>query len=401
MTFPTPEGMDERLLTGYSGRLLIFLSVGFMGVTVTRQLLPPLLPTIIEDLAITATTAGIALSTMWGLYALCHYPGGHLADTLTRKTVLVAGCVSLTLGICLMILSVSYPLFILSVVFIGCGAGFYFISVRVLLSEMYVQRRGAAFGLQMALGFIGPILAAGLAVVALDLPTWRLVFVPLAVAMAIVLLLGHRWLWEPYDFAVSAPPVHATAKRLFSNRNVGVFLGVYVLYQVTYLGYMGFLPTLLQTEKGFSPTLASAGFATVFAVALVALPVAGWLGDRVGHVRMALLGLAIATAGLVGLLIAVSIVGVLSGIVLFSIGIWTYPPVMQAYLMNQFADASMGGDFGAFKTIYTGLGALSPSYVGIVADLASYTLAFWTLGGCLGVAALIVAVQGLWGEFKS
>lgn len=67
-----------------------------------------------------------------------------------------------------------------------------------------------------------------------------------------------------------------------------------------------------------------------------------------------------------------------------------YPPVMQAFLMDAFPDGSMGGDLGATRTVYIGLGSLGPTYVGFVAGRASYVTAFSGLLACLVVSAVVV-----------
>jgi hypothetical protein len=58
--------------------------------------------------------------------------------------------------------------------------------------------------------------------------------------------------------------------------------------------------------------------------------------------------------------------------------------------MDTFPDGSMGGDLGATRTVYLGLGSLGPSYVGFVAGRVSYAAAFAGLLGCLLVSAAIV-----------
>lgn len=56
---------------------------------------------------------------------------------------------------------------------------------------------------------------------------------------------------------------------------------------------------------------------------------------------------------------------------------------MQAYLFDYLSDDTIGGDFGAIKTVYTGIGSFGPAFVGIVADKASYSVAFGPLIVCL------------------
>ena len=50
-----------------------------------RQIFPLLLDTI-EEFSITSFEAGIALSLLWGVYALCQFSGGRFSDVLSHKT---------------------------------------------------------------------------------------------------------------------------------------------------------------------------------------------------------------------------------------------------------------------------------------------------------------------------
>ena len=54
-------GAEEQLLSGYSGRLFLILTLGYLVVTMGRRLLPPLLPEVIGSLGITTFGAGVVL----------------------------------------------------------------------------------------------------------------------------------------------------------------------------------------------------------------------------------------------------------------------------------------------------------------------------------------------------
>jgi hypothetical protein len=69
------------------------------------------------------------------------------------------------------------------------------------------------------------------------------------------------------------------------------------------------------------------------------------------------------------------------------------PPVLQAYLMDAFPTESMGGDLGGMRTVYIGLGSLGPTVIGAVADVASLTLGFALLVGCLLIGAALVVIS--------
>ena len=103
---------------------------------------------------------------------------------------------------------------------------------------------------------------------------------------------------------------------------------------------------------------------------------------------------AVAIAGLVILITF----GDAAVVVIFSTGLRAYPPVMWAYLIGLFPDDSIGGDLGAMKTIWNGIGSFAPTHIGAVTTRWSYGLAFAGFVGCLGAACLILAVIHLSAE---
>ena len=83
------DGREKSLVSGHFGRMLLLVSFGTTTPVSGQLAVSPLLPTIIAALAITPARAGVAPSVMRALVALCRFPGGRLADQLSRKTVLV------------------------------------------------------------------------------------------------------------------------------------------------------------------------------------------------------------------------------------------------------------------------------------------------------------------------
>lgn len=385
---------NERLLTGYTGRVFLVLSVGWIGVMGGRQLLPPLLPVIIESLAISPFLAGIALTVLAALYALVQYPGGRLADQLSRKTVLVVALVTAAIGFAFLSTAFAYGVFLGAIAVLGIGGGLYFISMRTTAADLYVARRAEAFGIQMAFGRAGSALAAGVAVVILAMATWRAAFLPLAIILGVLAVMLHRLMQEPYVVESVDLAVAETGKRVFGDPRTRRLLVAYALFVFTWQGAIGFLPTYLQVGKELSVTLASAGFAVIYVVGVAVGPVAGAAGDHRAKLPVAGGSLLLAALGLVVLILGGTLVAIGLGVVLFAIGLMSFPPVVQAYLMDSFAEESMGGDFGAFKTIYSSVGSLGPSYVGFVAGWASYSTAYVGLIVCLiGSFGLLASIS--------
>jgi len=125
--------------------------------------------------------------------------------------------------------------------------------------------------------------------------------------------------------------------------------------------------------------------------------VVGAVSDRVSRIAVAVVGLLGSVVGIAGLLLVESIPALVAFTVLTVIGLRGFPPAMQAHILGRFPDGKIGGDFGAMKSTYTGLGSLGPIYLGFVADRLSYTAAYWGLAGCLLVSGVILFVIGrLW-----
>jgi predicted MFS family arabinose efflux permease len=378
---------DEKLFTEYSGQQASLLATGSFLIFLGRGVLPPLLPALVESLSISLSSAGIGLSILWVSYAVAHYPGGRLADRLTRKTPLVASIVAVLCGFVLLVTVRTYATFLLGVTLVGLGHGLYWPSARGLIADLFVQRRSQALGIQVSASAAGTALSAGLAVAALSVATWQSSFVPTILGLGVIGLLLHRWNRESYTVSRVDLDILPTARRLFTTRRMLVLTGSYCLFAFAWLGVMNFLPTFLHVEKEFSLAVGSGAYALFYALGIVVSPLAGKVGDRVPRIPAASGTLLVTAAGAVVLLLADSIVGIGVGVVLFATGIWGTPPVLQASVLTLFPDESMASDFGALKTVFTAFGAIGPAYVGFVAQRFGYTAAYAPFGACLVVAA--------------
>lgn len=366
------------------------LSFGYLVIQLGRNAIPPLLPAVTDDLGISPFLAGAALTTMTGAYAVAMYPGGRLSDGLTRKTVIAAALVVTGVGTLSILVAQSFFAFAVGVATFGLGAGLYWIALRALLADLFVARRGQAFGLQDALGFVGPVAAASAAVVALEVATWRAVFLGIIVPLLAQLVVAHRWIGGRYEVSTVSLDLRETSDRVFGNRHVLSLVVSYSCVVFAIQAVIGFLPTFLQASKGLSPTLASGGFALLFVSATVSMPVAGYAGDRFRHTPVAVGGLVTSLLGLGALVVSETPVPIGLGIFLIGTGTWAFPPVVQAHLMSLFPDDSIGGDLGAFKTVYAAIGSLGPTYIGIAASIDSYASGFLGLAVPLVLGILIL-----------
>ncbi len=387
-----PEAVEGSIFAGHAGRMLILLTAGLATVKLGRYLLPPLLPEIIDSLAISSVEAGIALTTLSLLYGLFQYPGGRYADKLTRKTVLVAAFGFTLVGYLLISQTFHYAVLLIGAGVIGIGMGLYGPTDRAAISDLFTRRRGLAFGINVTGTEISGGVAAGLSVIALMYFGWRSAFIAAFAIGVVLVLLLHRWGRGPYRMETVPLGIRDTVSRLAAGKYLPVVI-VYVLFSFIGQGVVGFLPTLLQVDQGFTPTRASLVYASVFGVGLLIKPVAGQLSDRVRRLTVTIGSFVVGALGLIVLLLANSVPIAVLGTVGYAIGHRSFPPVMQAYLMDRFPDETMGGDLGAIRTVYIAIGSLGPTYVGYVATQYSYTAAYAGFVACFVVGIALLAYQ--------
>ncbi len=389
-TSPPSIGETDRLASGYSGRILLVVALCSIVSNLGWLLLPPLLPLIIDDLGITATQAGVALTLLTGLSALCRYPGGRLADKLSRKTMIAAAITAWALGFLTLAVATNYALFVVGVSLVGIGLGTYVPAAFAQLSDLFDRKQGRAFGINNAAFNLGGILASGAAVVAIALGRWRLAFLPIVAVLVGLFALSHRWNRERYVIERVDIELRETIGRLLLEPRALTVLIVAALISFVWNGSISFLPTFLDAERGLTTRTANVAYAAVFATGVIATPLSGAVGDRIGSLRTILGTICFTIVGLASVIVLPSTVGVLVGVVCFAIGLTGFWPVMTAYMMTAFPDDSKGGDYGAVGAVYMGVGSLGPTYVGVVGQRIHYTAAYTGLVGCLFVCLAVL-----------
>jgi MFS family permease len=302
----------------------------------------------------------------------------------------VAGLALLTASFLLLGAAVGVVTFGLALLVLGVGKGLFAIPSRAQLSDVYGDQRGRALGVYTAGTDLGGLLASGLAIVALAVATWRAPFVPIAAALAVSAVGYVAWNRDAYAVGRTDLELRATVRRLAATRAQREVLVAFGLFYFVVGGIVNFLPTFLERTKDFDPALASGLFALVFAVGIPVKPVAGTLSDRFSRRGIAVAGLLLAAAAMGLLVAASSLLAVGAAIVLLAAGYKTQFPLADAVVMDAAPDANVGAALGAARAVFLGVGALGPAYVGVVADAASYDVAFLGLAATLlGCAALL------------
>ncbi len=373
------EETGESLFRGYHGRVLLSITGGSLFISLVSMVVPPLLPTIIEEFSISSTQAGFVMTVWWLAVSVFNAPGGRLANELSHKTGLIAGLVIAVVGVVLLTSSPLYLTFLLGVAIVGVGRGFYQPSAIGQIADLFVERRGQALGLRGAAFNFGGVISGVLVAAVLAVGPWRTVFFPILGGLAVVLVCMHVWNREPYEIGRVKLDLRATLSRLGRSRDVLLAVVALSLFGFMWNGAISFLPSFLQFGKGFSPAAASIAFSGVFVVGTVVQPVYGRLGDRRGHAFASCLAVGFCTAGLFGLLVADSLTPILVSLAVFAAGLSAFWPVMMAYGLQRLSAGTRTGDWGAITAIFLASEAIGSVYVGAVIDLTDHTVAFGSL----------------------
>lgn len=379
---------ERRRATGgflwsYEGRLSLLLAAGWLVLVLGRNAIPPLLPAIVMDLRLEPVEAGFVMTVVMGFHSVLQYPAGRVSDQLSRLTVLAVSLLTTMVGFGLLIGARTYPALLVGGATVGIGTGLFFTPARALLSDHFADRLGQVLGIQTTAGLVGASLSGALATAVVAYAAWRHTFVLPLVATAFVVLALHQYSQERYRLTRPSLDVFATARRLLGDVAVRRLLGVATIRSLVNASLIAFLPLVLIEAKGFAPVLANGAYASLFVVGAVASPLFGRMGDRYSQTLVMTAALAVAVAGVMIVTIGTTAPIVVSGVGLASLGLWGFTPVMQAVFLEAVATESMGGDFGALKTVYGGIGSTGPSLFGVLVSQGSYRIAFLALAGCL------------------
>lgn len=380
--------------------------VWFLG-KFLRYAFPPLFGTLEGTYGVSRTALGTAFTGFMVVYAAMQFPSGALADRIGGVRVIAAGGV--VTGIGALVLVVDSPFVVLAgaMVLMGAGTGTTKTVSVDLLSRIYPARTGRALGVFDTVGALAGAAAPAAVVVAAGAPAlfgapWRTLFLvggaaTLAVTAAFAWRVPRRLPDDPETDGDDAPDGSFRAyAALFRRPRFTAFVAVTVLFSFAYNGAVAFLPLYLADETALSAATANLLFSALFLVSLVQL-VTGEASDRVGALPVLALTLAVATGGLVAVLIFSTTGGVFvlgGAVVALGLGAHGYRPVRGAYLMQVLPESVAGGSLGVVRTLLMTAGAVSPALVGYLSETAGFGPAFWLLAVAMGGAAGLTLV--LW-----
>jgi fucose permease len=290
VSLPSP---DRRLAAGIVGSLTL-LVIGWTGL-----LVPSLIRSIETGFGQDDAGIGIVYLAYSIAYAIGSVIGGQLMERIGRRRVLVTAAALHGIGIAGYGLAPSWPLFLLSTIPAGLGAGCLDGGSNGLVLDVYREGRGRAMNLLHVSFSVGALLAPLVIGRAVDAGVaWQMVMLVSAVPLA---ALAIAYASVPMPSGRRAPPgpmaPALTAGRLLSGPLIllGVAIATYVAAEI---GVSNWLVRYLEPAPLATATLA---LSLMWAGATVGRLLSSAISDRFDHLRFTIvcivaMGLAIGAA---------------------------------------------------------------------------------------------------------
>ena len=379
----------------YRNTVLALVVLANFGQMSSRLVISPLVPDVLDTFRTTTTVVGLALTGMWGTYALAQFPSGLLSARFGERRVIVVSLSLMTLGSLSLSASPSLAFFALAVLFLGAGTGLYFASAANLLSKLF-ENRGQAIGFTTAAGSVAGLVAPVVGAYVGTRYGWRVAGL-LGAAFAVPLLALFVLRVRPTEPDRPDQPIRSRLDRRLIADLLTTPAVVYTVLLAgvgtfTFQSVTSFFPTYLEEQQQLSTQYAGLLFGFLFLLSALAQPVTGRLSDRVGR-DVVIAGTMLVAATGFGLLLTDAVdVGLLGAVALLGAGLSWFPVVLSR-LMDVLPDADRSMGFGLVRTVYMLFGALGSVVTGTVADAVGWTAAYTVVVGLLGACVVAIAAN--------
>jgi MFS transporter, FSR family, fosmidomycin resistance protein len=348
----------------------------YIGVTTV------VLPVIAAAMGFTMAQTGSLVSTRYLVAGLANIPSGFLADAMKRRSVPLGMClVFLGLASLLMSFAPGYWPLLIFMAMGGLGSGSFHPQSIAILSSAYRERRAFALGIHDSAANLGEVIAPLTIGALLTYTDWRTTLQVWAMPGIVVGLSYALFCTEsgrPVDRGERLKTL--VWKDVVKNRDVLVMFFVSVFRTLGQSGLTVFLPLYMTLQLKLP--VATMGFyiSTLFFFAGVSPTFSGWLSDRIGRVRLIVIGSALAALSVMALPHLAPGIPLGIGCALVGGLLWALRPVIFAAAMEIAPPELAGTTVGFLYSGNMGLSFIAPLSAGLVADAYGLPAAITFLG---------------------
>jgi FSR family fosmidomycin resistance protein-like MFS transporter len=346
-----------------------------------------LLPLFQAEFALAYAQTGLLRSIYAGAMAAFQVPSGHLAARFGNRAVLAAGTALAACGFLLAGIGNSFIMLIIALGVLGLGLSTQHPISADLVAETY---QGAAsrkaIGTYNFAGDIGKMIFPAAIALLLVFMSWRATALSvgcfgLLAAIAVFVALAPTARHAAHHANADAKAAeNNTGSGIPSRRNFFTLLSIGVIDSATRMGFLTFLPFLLQ-QKGASVQSIGAALTLVFAGGALGKFVCGHLGARLGTIATVFLTEGL-TAACILLLIPLPLVAAFALLPILGIMLNGTSSVLYGSVPELVAPAERRRAFAIFYTGTIGSGAVSPVLYGLFSD-------------ALGIPTMMAVIAGI------
>jgi MFS transporter, FSR family, fosmidomycin resistance protein len=327
--------------------------------------------------------AGLAMvrALYYGTMGGLQVPANRLIGGLNPRAALALATAVAAAGFLVMALPYGFLGLCAGLVLAGIGSSVQHPRASLLVSNTYGRASRGPLGIYNFTGDLGKAIFPAVVALLLPIVAWRhivgiMACVGLAVAATLLALIPRRPFAAPAD-------VEPTAKS-GSGGGFGLLLAIGALDTSTRMGYLLFLPFLLQTRGG-TQTVIGLGLALIFIGGALGKAACGWLGQHLGVV-WSVIATEAATAVLIAATLFLPLVPMLLVLPLLGIFLNGTSSVLYGTVPDLAPKGDIGRGFALFYTGVIGAGGLAPIAYGAIADHSSRT------AGILAAAATAAVI---------
>ena len=391
-------GAGEVRLASSPVVLVTLLSAAVFLSYIDRGLLAIAGPLIKEELGLSATAFGIAVSAFFWVYAPGQLFGGWLVDRFSVYRLFALGLLIWAVVTALMGIAAGFASLVVLRVLLGVGQSFAFPgSSKMIAHHCTASQRGLANGCVMAGLAAGQAIAAFVGGLIMAAFGWRAMCVFFGLLTLLWLVPWQRMQLPEVKAAVPGAAIpQISFRELFRQRALwgscaGHFCNNYGFYFI-----ITWLPLYLVAERGMSIEAMAMLTASVFAVQTVSALASGWISDRLvvmgrpeGPVRKALIVGAniVKAAAIIGIGMAQSHAGLVGWLMLTGITIGITSP--QNFAIPQiFAGPFAAGRWVGTQNFAANLaGITGPVITGMLIDATGNYAQAFALAGAITLAS--------------
>ncbi len=349
--------------------------------------LPPLLDEISRDLGASFQTIGLVTTVSFLLYGVGALVGGPLSDRLGEVRIASLSIALSGASTLVFLLPKGLPTFAAGMFLMAAWASFYHPTANTLINKLFAENTGGAMGVHGAAGSLGQIFTPTVAYLLGVYLDWRFAFVFFGIlSMAAGLLF--RYIPAPESTRGGG----VSLLKVLAVPNIWVIILYNVFIGLFQRGVELFFPAFLTLNRGFSGQAAALANSAMLLFAVLGQLFGGWASDRFGSVKVVIVSSVGMVASILILLGPLGFVGAVLFVLTFGVAFYGHQPAMTALLGRVSPREMMGAAYGLMFFFAFGLGSVSATIVGYIADAFDLERAFWIMAAFSAVALAIALV---------